>query len=260
MSHLPVPEAFVFLCGLAVGSFLNVVIYRLPLAKSILRPGSACPSCGEPIRFYDNIPVLSFIILKGRCRHCGHTISWRYPVVELLTATLFTLIAIVYGFSLQSLSYMLMTGMLIAIAFIDLDHFIIPDYITIPGAILGLILAILSNHITIVNALIGLVVGGASLLLVGFLGDRLFKRESMGGGDIKLAALLGAYLGWQQVVFVLISASFLGALIGIAGILLSKQVKKTRLIPFGPFLALGAVVSIFFGEYLINLYLNSFLR
>ena len=155
---------------------------------------------------------------------------------------------------------MLLTAMLIAITFIDLEHFIIPDYITIPGAILGLFLAVFSGHIAILNAVIGLLVGGVSLFLIAVLGDKLFKRESMGGGDIKLSALLGAYLGWQQVIFVLVCASFVGALTGIAGILLSKQVKKTRLIPFGPFLALGALVAIFFGQELIDLYLNTFLR
>jgi leader peptidase (prepilin peptidase)/N-methyltransferase len=260
MQNLPFLEALIFVGGLAVGSFLNVVIYRLPRGKSLLRPGSACPSCRKPIRFYDNIPVLSFLLLKGRCRHCGEKISWRYPLVELLTATVFTLVVIVHGFSLQSLSYVLLTAMLIAITFIDLEHFIIPDYITIPGAILGLFLAFFSEHMTILNAVIGLLVGGVSLFLIALLGDKLFKRESMGGGDIKLSALLGAYLGWQQVIFVLVSASFFGAVIGVVGILLSKQVKKTRLIPFGPFLALGALVAIFFGQYLIDLYVNAFLR
>ena len=260
MQSLPFLPIIVFLFGLAVGSFLNVVIYRLPRGKSLIRPGSTCPSCGKPIRFYDNIPVISFLVLRRRCRHCGEKISWRYPLVELLTAILFTLVASKYGFSLQSFGYILLTAMLIAITFIDLEHFIIPDYITIPGAILGLILAVFSGHIAILNAVIGLLVGGVSLLLIGVIGDKLFKKESMGGGDIKLSALLGAYLGWQQVIFVLVCASFFGAVIGLAGILISKRVKETRLIPFGPFLALGALVSIFFGQYLIDLYVNSFLR
>jgi len=251
---------FVFAFGSCVGSFLNVVIYRLPRDKSLISPASSCPACNRRIRFYDNIPVISFLVLRRCCRHCGEKISWRYPLVELLTAILFTLVVIVYGFSLQSLSYILLTAMLIPITFIDLEHFIIPDYVTIPGAILGLILAVFSGHIAILNAVIGLLVGGVSLLLIGVIGDKLFKKESMGGGDIKLSALLGAYLGWQQVIFVLVCASFLGAVIGLAGILISKRIKETRLIPFGPFLALGALVSIFFGQYLIDLYVNTFLR
>ena len=129
MQSLPFLPIIVFLFGLAVGSFLNVVIYRLPRGKSLIHPGSTCPSCGKPIRFYDNIPVISFLVLRRRCRRCGEKISWRYPLVELLTAILFTLVALKYGFSLQSFGYILLTAMLIAITFIDLEHFIIPDYI-----------------------------------------------------------------------------------------------------------------------------------
>jgi leader peptidase (prepilin peptidase)/N-methyltransferase len=249
---------FVFWIGLAIGSFLNVCIYRIPAKKSLIRPGSHCPVCGTPIKPYDNIPLLSYIVLRGQCRQCRAKISLRYPSVELLTALLFVALFAMYGPTLQCVIYGLLVVGLIVMTLIDLDHYIIPDRITIPGALLGLLCSPFNEPLGLgargfVTSVIGLLVGGTLFFLIALGGSALFKKESMGGGDIKLAALLGTFLGWKGALVSFFFAFFSGAIIGAIVLLASSQRSSTR-VPFGPFLALGATCYVFFGELILEAY------
>jgi leader peptidase (prepilin peptidase)/N-methyltransferase len=244
--------------GLALGSFLNVCIYRIPHKKSILHPGSSCPKCGTKIRFYDNIPVLSYIILRGRCRACHATISLQYPLVELFTAALLVIAYLRFGLTWDFAARGILILVMILTFFIDLKHRIIPDVLTLPGVILGFLLSFLVDSPSVLNSALGAIVGGAIFYLAAVLGEILFKKESMGGGDIKLAMLLGAFLGWKNVILVFFLSAFFGTLIGGAALFFSKQVKDTRTIPFGPFLALGAIIAVFLGDSIISAYLRTF--
>jgi len=248
----------VFIFGLAVGSFLNVCIYRLPLRKSIVFPPSHCPKCGKRIKVYDNIPVLSYILLRGKCRFCKEQISLIYPAVELLSGLIFLSLFFWYGLNWEFASRLFLFTGLMVIFFIDLKHQLIPDVITLPGIAAGLIFSLLSKSPSFVDSVIGLISGGGLFYLVALAGDKIFKKESMGGGDIKLAAMLGAFLGWQKILLVFFLASFLGALVGIIFLILSPKLRANRLIPFGPFLAIATVICIFFGNRLVQLYLNLF--
>ena len=258
MNELPV-YILVFIFGLAIGSFLNVLIYRLPRDKKFVFGRSFCPACQKPIRFYDNIPVLSFLILGGKCRDCKARISIRYPLVEILNGLAYLFFYSEYGLDLDFVIYGLLASALIVIFFIDIDFQIIPDLITIPGMILGLAVSFLPDGIGIVNAVIGLIVGGGALYLIAMLGDWLFKKESMGGGDIKMTAMLGAFLGWQKVVIIFFGGAFIGLIIAIALMALSKKVRSTRVIPFGPFLAVAAFIAIIYGDRIIAFYVNRIL-
>jgi len=246
--QLTLGMVFAFLFGLALGSFLNVCIYRIPLNKSIVRPASSCPRCGAEIRFYDNIPILSYLMLLGRCRRCRTPISFRYPVVEMMIGLLSAVLFIQFGPSLKYLFLLFFTGALIAIAFIDLEHKIIPDVISLPGIGVGLIFSFFpSAGISPVDALIGAVGGGSFLLLVGVVFEKWTGREGMGGGDIKLLAMIGAWMGWKALPFIVLLSSLTGAVIGVVSLLIAKQGMRSR-IPFGPFLALGALGFLFFGD------------
>jgi len=243
---------FAFLFGLAVGSFLNVCIYRIPLKKSIVRPPSSCPQCGDQIRFYDNIPILSYIVLQGRCRHCRTPISFRYPLVELVIGLLSVALFILFGPSLQYAFLFLFTAALVVITFIDLEHKIIPDVISLPGILLGLAFSFFpSAGISPLDALIGVVGGGGFLFLVGTVFEKVTGREGMGGGDVKLLAMIGAWMGWKALPFIILISSFTGALIGGLSLVVSRQGMRSR-IPFGPFLALGALVFLFFGNEIVS--------
>jgi len=244
--------------GLALGSFLNVCIYRIPHKKSILHPGSSCPKCGSKIRFYDNIPVLSYIMLRGRCRSCEAAISLQYPLVELVTAALLVIAYLRFGLTWDFAARSILILAMILTFFIDLKHRIIPDVLTLPGVILGFLLSFLVDSPSVLNSALGAVVGGAIFYLAAVLGEILFKKESMGGGDIKLAMLLGAFLGWKNVILVFFLSAFFGTLIGGAALFFCKQVKDTRTIPFGPFLALGAIIAVFLGDTIISAYLRTF--
>jgi leader peptidase (prepilin peptidase) / N-methyltransferase len=248
----------IILIGLALGSFLNVCIYRVPLKKSILFPSSFCPKCGVKIRPYDNIPLLSFILLKGKCRNCKAKISLQYPLVEFITPVLLILAYWRFGLTWGFVARSILTLFLIATFFIDLRLRIIPDVLTLPGIILGFLLSFVVKSPTFLNSLLGILVGGGSFYLAAVLGELIFKKESMGGGDIKLAMMLGAFLGWQKILLVLLLSAFLGSLIGGIALFFSKDVKETRTIPFGPFLALGAVIAMFLGDALISAYLRTF--
>jgi len=233
--------------GAVVGSFLNVCIYRIPAGISIVRPSSHCPLCQTPIRFYDNVPVLSFLMLGGRCRHCRAVISLRYPVIELLTALASLLLFLRYGVSWLYLCTFLFTAALIVVTFIDLDHQIIPDVITLPGIPLFALASIFLLKLPPLDSLLGILIGGGSLYLVGLGYELLKKREGMGGGDIKLFAMIGGFLGWKSLIFVLLVSSFLGAIIGIA-VIVYRRGDMRYAIPFGPFLSIAAVSYLFWGE------------
>ena len=250
--------ALVILIGLALGSFLNVCIYRIPLRKSIFFPNSFCPECGAKIRCFDNIPLLSYIILKGRCRNCKAKISWQYPLVEFITSALLALAYLGFGLSWEFAARSTLILFVIPTFFIDLKHRIIPDVLTFPGIILGFLLSFVVRSPSVLNSLLGILVGGGMFYLSAILGELLFKKESLGGGDIKLAMMLGAFLGWQKILLVLLLSAFLGSLVGGVALFFSKDVKETRTIPFGPFLALGAVIAMFAGDAIISAYLKTF--
>jgi len=244
--------------GLLIGSFLNVCIYRLPREKSVVRPRSFCPKCRTPIKWYDNIPLISYIILLGRCRSCRRSIPIRYPLVELCSA--FFLWFLFFHFDAWKpclIYYFLLIAPLIVVTFIDLEHRIIPDVISIPGIVAGALSQFLLMHgswdVIGLDVLLGVVVGGGFLALVGFGYEFLKKREGLGGGDIKLAAMLGAFFGWKGIIFILFMSSVVGSFVGV--ILLTVFKKDTKFaIPYGPFLAIGAIVYLFWGEWILNWY------
>lgn len=269
--------AIVFLFGLVVGSFLNVCIVRLPEERSIATPPSHCPRCKAGIRFYDNIPVISFLLLRGKCRNCGEPISWRYPAVELVNALVYVWIAREFWINGESLLLMAFCSSLIVITMIDYDHQIIPDVITLPGMVLGLALApfvmphlqgSLPFHLgrfihsgpyltALINSFIGLLVGGFPLFAIGWIWEKLRKVEAMGGGDVKLMGMVGSLLGWKLALLTIMLGAVSGSVIGVLLIALRKQ-EREALIPFGPFLAVGAVLSAFYGSDIIAWYLGMF--
>ncbi len=245
----------IFLFGLIFGSFLNVVIYRLQRGLSLVFPGSSCPVCKEPIRFYDNVPLLSYILLKGRCRQCRAHISCRYPFVEGLTALCLLAFYWRYGMGFQFLSYGILILFLIPISFIDIDKGLILNKLTIPCFILGVLLILGFQIETWKNGLFGAIGGGIIIWLVGLLGKMLFRKESMGFGDVKLLVTIGVYVGFPDVVVSL----FLGICIAgifIFGGLILKKLSFGNTIPFGPFIALGTLVYLIWGPSLVDLYLG----
>ena len=250
---------WIFLVGISIGSFLNVLIYRIPRQKKFGFNRSFCPNCETMIKFYDNIPLLSYLILGGKCRYCKKRISVRYPIVEFLNGLAYLFFFWNYGLTLHFFVFSFLWSILIAIFFIDLDFQIIPDLFTVPGMVIGLGISFAPGGIGILESAIGLVVGGGALYLIAELGDRLFKKESMGGGDIKMAAMLGAFLGWQKVVFIFFGSAVIGLVISIVLMFFSRELRSKRVIPFGPFLAIAAVVAIVYGDEIISYYLNTFL-
>ena len=245
----------IFILGLIVGSFCNVCIYRIPKNESIIYPASHCPKCRTTIRPFDNIPLLSYILLKGRCRNCGSKISIQYPIVEFLTGIIYLIIYLIYGLSIQSLIYTILSSALIIIAFIDLQEQIIPDIISLPGVVIGLILSFIVPYMSFINSVLGVLVGGGIILIIALVGSKIFKKEAMGGGDVKLAAMIGAFLGWRYTIISLFLGFFLGALTGI--ILIMAKIKKRKdAIPFGPFLALGSIITLLWGEKILLWYLG----
>jgi leader peptidase (prepilin peptidase) / N-methyltransferase len=237
-----------FVLGAVVGSFINVVILRLPAeGESIVFPASRCPACKTPIRWYDNIPVLSFLLLRGRCRACGQPISIQYPLVELCMALLSLALYTKFALSFEFFFYFLFLAALLAIIFIDLQHQIIPDVISLPGIAIGFAGSFLNSQITWLQSGIGILAGGGILYGVAMGYYLLAGREGMGGGDIKLLAMIGAFLGWQSLLFVVFASSLAGSAVGIFAMLKQRQGGKTRL-PYGPFLALAAMVFLFFQD------------
>lgn len=245
------------LVGLVVGSFLNVCIHRLPKGESIVRPPSCCPACGIPIRWYDNVPIVSFLLLKGRCRGCRSRISWRYPLVEALTGSLFLLTVFRFGLSVRSIFILVFICGLVVITFIDLDHEIIPHAVTLPGIPLGLIGSLITRDPSPRDAAAGALVGAGLVYLVAVYAEVALQRESMGGGDINLLAMIGAFLGWKQVLLSFFFAVVAGACLSLVLVAARVLSRKDR-IPFGPFLALGAIVALFGGNGLMNWYWGLF--
>lgn len=234
------------LLGLVLGSFLNVLIYRIPRGESIVLPPSHCPNCDHRLGFFDLFPVLSYLGLRGRCRYCKTPISWRYPLVELLTGGLTLLCWIRFGPSIDGLMALILTYVLIAIAFIDLDHQLIPNVLTLPMIIIGLVFRIWQGEIS--AGILGLLTGGGLLLLIA-----LFYPKGMGMGDVKFLAMVGVFLGWEKVLFVLFAGSALGLLV-IAPLILLKRLDRKKAFPFGPFLTLGTLIAIYWEEAIVTLY------
>jgi leader peptidase (prepilin peptidase) / N-methyltransferase len=245
--------------GLIFGSFLNVLIYRIPRHKNVALGRSFCPHCGALISWHQNIPLFSYLWLRGKCATCHKPISIRYPTVELINALLFVYFFQRFGLSQDFYVFSALGSVLLVIFYIDLDFQIIPDIITVPGMIAGLAISFLPGGIGIVPSVIGLLVGGLSLYLIALAGDFLFKKESMGGGDIKMAAMLGAFLGWQKVLFIFMASAVIGLLVSMVLMIFSRKLRQERVIPFGPFLSIAAVVAILYGDRLIQLYVSTFL-
>jgi len=245
----------IFILGLIVGSFSNVCIYRIPRNESIIYPASHCPKCRSNIKPVDNIPLLSYILLKGRCRSCKSKISIQYPIVELLTGLIYLIIYLIYALSIQSLIYIILSSVLIIIAFIDLNEQIIPDVISLPGIVTGFIISFFVPYISFINSALGVVVGGGIILIIGMGGSVIFKKEAMGGGDVKLAAMIGAFLGWRYVIISLFLGFFLGALAGIF-LILAKIKSREDVVPFGPFIVLGSFITLLWGDKIISWYIG----
>jgi leader peptidase (prepilin peptidase)/N-methyltransferase len=232
--------------GLAVGSFLNVCIHRLPLHESVAWPASRCPQCATPLSSFDNIPLVSYLVLGGKCRSCGAPISVMYPLVELVTAGVFLAAYYLFGPSPLLIARLLFASAMIVLFVIDLQHRILPNIITLPGIIVGFVFSLFLPPGWF-ESLVGIVAGGGVLLLMAEMYYRLRKEEGLGMGDVKMLAMIGAFLGWKLMLVTLVLSSFLGSLIGIGMIVLKKGDMKYAL-PFGTFLAIGAIVASVSGD------------
>ena len=243
------------LFGAIVGSFLNVVILRLPNKEaSIAFPGSHCPQCKTPLHWYENIPILSYLVLRGKCRTCKVGISLQYPLVELCMALLSAALCIKFALSLEYGLYFLFTAALLVIIFIDIHHQIIPDTISLSGIFVGFAGSFVNTQITWQQSGLGILLGGGVLYAVAFSYYLFAKREGMGGGDIKLLAMIGAFLGYQSLLYVVFFSSLTGSLVGLLAMVKQKKGGQTR-IPFGPFLAVGAITYLFLHEQIYTLWL-----
>jgi leader peptidase (prepilin peptidase)/N-methyltransferase len=240
------------IAGLLIGSFLNVVIARVPEGRSLWRPGSACPGCGAAIAWHDNIPVLSFLALRGRCRACSVPIPWRYPIVETLTAALFAAAAWRFGPTLDAVAAAALLAGLVAITVVDLEHQIIPDVLSLPGILAGVLANLATGRLPWLESIMGVLVGGGVFLAI-----ILASGGGMGGGDMKLGAMLGAFLGWKVVLLSMLVAVVAGGILAVALIATGVRGRKDP-IPFGPFLALGGAVGLFWGERVLQWYLSGF--
>lgn len=245
--------ASVFSIGAIIGSFLNVCIYRLPKKQSVIWPRSLCPTCSRLLPWFDNIPLVSFFLLRGRCRQCQTVISPRYPLVELANGFLYLAVLWQFGWASASLVYAVFLSALLVITWIDFDHQMIPDVISLPGIFLGLVASAAILPIGFLSAVAGVALGGGILWSLAVASPYLFGKEGLGGGDIKCMAMIGAFLGWEQALLALIVASTVGALVGVA-LIIFKVLKRKQYIPFGPFLALGAMVALFFHSNIVGWY------
>ncbi len=242
----------VFVFGLFIGSFLNVCIYRIPRRESIVWPGSHCPACGAAVRPWDNIPVLSYLLLGGRCRKCREKISPRYPLVELLSGLLAVSLLYKYGPTAVFVIYYLLSCALLVVTFIDFDYQIIPDSISLGGIVVGLVL-VYFLPVSYGDALIGLVSGAGGLIAVIYGYYFLTGKQGMGGGDVKLLGMIGVFCGWQGVLFTIFMASLIGSVVGVSWIIIKGKDMKAA-IPFGPFLSLGTMIYLLWGQLLIDWY------
>lgn len=267
-----IPYVFVCIFGSLVGSFLNVCIHRLPLGESIVWPGSHCPKCNKPIPWYLNIPLLSFIVLRGRCRYCKEKIVFRYFLVELLTALFFLFFFMYFGMGFSFIFYIIFVCGLIIATFVDFQHRIIPDEISLGGIVVGFVLNAARGFYPgfsgrsgvydlgpAVDSFAGIIAGGGIIFLMGFVFDTVYfkllkkppiqgETESMGGGDVKLLAMIGAFLGWKAALLTFFIAPFFGIVVGVINLV----TKKDHLIPYGPFLSLAAVLTIFWADNILD--------
>jgi leader peptidase (prepilin peptidase) / N-methyltransferase len=252
VSVATVQAVFLAALGLAVGSFLNVCIHRLPRGQSLLHPPSRCPACGHRLRWYDNVPVLGYAWLGGRCRDCRAPISVRYPIVELVTMGVFLLHFAVFDWTLLLAVRLLFATGLIVLFAIDLEHHLLPNVITLPGIVVGLLCS-LAVPPGILDAIVGAVVGGGVLWAIGEAYYRYSGQEGMGGGDVKMLAMVGAFLGWQQVILTLVLSSLAGSIVGVL-LLITRRGNLKHELPYGTFLALAALVASLAGDRIIAWY------
>ncbi|MFH1411581.1 MAG: prepilin peptidase [Candidatus Omnitrophota bacterium] len=245
----------VFIFGAIIGSFLNVCIYRMPLQRSVVLPRSFCPFCEKTIRWYDNIPLLSYVVLMGKCRHCRRTITFRYFIVEFLTAVSSAGLFYFFSLSAEFFIYWAFICGLIVVTFIDIEHQEIPDEISIPGIFIGLLAVPLLKYSqtgeflpAIFDSLLGILAGGGSMFLLGMLGEFIFRKEALGGGDVKLMAMIGAFLGWKAVLLTFFIAPFFGSIVG----MFLKIRFKREMIAYGPYLSLAAVISLVYGKEILG--------
>ena len=241
------------LIGLVVGSYLNVLIHRIPREKSTVLPRSSCPYCQGPIRAIDNLPVLSFLFLRGRCRYCQAPISWRYPLIESLTAFLFAVSFWEFGLHPRLLHAMVFSCLMVTLAAIDVEHFLLPDRLTLPGIVAGLAFQFWYPQPGVLDSVLGILVGAGILILVINYWYWLRGEEGMGIGDVNMLALIGAFLGWQGVMTTLVLATTGGAIVGL-GLMVGGRLGLQSRLPFGFFLAGGGLLSLFFGETMMALY------
>ena len=250
----PLQLTILVILGLTVGSFLNVCIHRIPRRQSLVYPGSRCPHCGYALRWYDNVPVLGYVSLLGRCRQCHARISLRYPLVELVTMALFVVHGMAFGWSALLVPRLLFACMLVVLFAIDLEHQLLPNVITLPGIVIGLIAsAVLPPGFT--DAIIGAIVGGGVLWLIGEAYYRYSGHEGLGGGDVKMLAMIGAFLGWKLVLVTLVLSSFAGSIVGL-GVIVMKRGGMKYALPYGTFLALGALIASLVGDRIVNWYVS----
>jgi leader peptidase (prepilin peptidase)/N-methyltransferase len=242
--------------GAAVGSFLNVCIYRLPRQLSVAWPPSSCPHCGRPLSWYENIPILAYLALRGHCRTCGEPIGARYPIVEAVTAAMFALASWYYGPGLLLASRLVLGCALIVLFAVDLEHHLLPNAITLPGIVVGFLFSLVTAPGWI-DSLLGILLGGGSLLAMFYGWLWLRGEEALGMGDPKMLGMIGAFVGWKMTLLTLVFASFIGSLIGV-GIMVTGRGDRKSMVPFGCFLALGAVVAVAAGREILDWYLSAF--
>lgn len=249
----------IVLFGLVIGSFLNVCIYRIPRGESVVFPRSHCPKCGHKIPWHENVPVLSFILLGGKCSRCKQGISSVYPVVEIITALIAVLLYKFFGFSFETLIFFILFSALVIATFVDFERQEIPDVITLPGILIGLVLSCIypdflgeTRPLALLNSFLGVLAGGGSLYLVGFLGELVFRKEAMGGGDVKLLAMVGAFLGWKLALLAFFIAPLFGSFVGIA----LKMKEGKEMIPYGPYLSLASFIALLWGNDIMNFLFN----
>jgi leader peptidase (prepilin peptidase) / N-methyltransferase len=251
-------EPFIFIFGVAIGSFLNVCIHRLPQGQSIVKPASHCPHCRKSIAWYDNIPLISYLFLRGRCRHCSVKISPRYFLVELLCGLIWLFLWVHYGNSSFFYAGIVLFSLLLAVFFTDLETGYIPDKLSIPGMLAGLVVSTLWPELHneniwywgFVRSLVGILAGGGVLLAIAYIGNWIFKKDSMGGGDIKLLAMLGAFLGWKEAILVFLFSP----IIALPFALFMKFTKKAETIPYGPYLAIMGAMFYLYGERIVQFF------
>lgn len=247
----PILAAGAAVLGLILGSFLNVCILRLPHGHSLLTPPSTCPKCGNRIEWHDNIPVVSWVLLRGRCRACGNPISLQYPLIEILVGLIWLASVWAFGISARALGGGLLGTILLGIAVTDARHYLIPDEFTWGGLVIGLALSLTNGWQGFLHAMIGAGVGFGILWLVAVVGKWVFKEEAMGGGDIKMMAMVGSFVGWKGVLLTIFSGALFGTLVFVP-----LTLKRKRLVPFGVFLAVGAAVTYVWGPNIIEWYLH----